>query len=130
MKPETGLDAEPTPLEELGRELGTAIAESPEYRAFEEARTAVENDPDCQEQIAEFEQLRQEFLAARQLGTATEADIDEVSRVQARLHDLPVMRTYLEAQEALTDRLAAVNEAISDPLAVDFGGEAGGCCHD
>jgi cell fate (sporulation/competence/biofilm development) regulator YlbF (YheA/YmcA/DUF963 family) len=40
------------------------------------------------------------------------------------------MAEYLEAQSELQDRLESVNEAISDPLAVDFGGEAGGCCQD
>jgi cell fate (sporulation/competence/biofilm development) regulator YlbF (YheA/YmcA/DUF963 family) len=40
------------------------------------------------------------------------------------------MAEYLEAQAALQDRLETVNEAISEPLAVDFGGEAGGCCQD
>jgi cell fate (sporulation/competence/biofilm development) regulator YlbF (YheA/YmcA/DUF963 family) len=43
---------------------------------------------------------------------------------------MPKMATYLDAQEALQDRLESVNEAISEPLAVDFGGEAGGCCQD
>jgi cell fate (sporulation/competence/biofilm development) regulator YlbF (YheA/YmcA/DUF963 family) len=40
------------------------------------------------------------------------------------------MAEYLEAQAALQERLETVNEAISEPLAVDFGGEAGGCCQD
>jgi cell fate (sporulation/competence/biofilm development) regulator YlbF (YheA/YmcA/DUF963 family) len=40
------------------------------------------------------------------------------------------MREFLDAQDALSETLEAVNEAISEPLAVDFGGEAGGCCQD
>jgi len=43
---------------------------------------------------------------------------------------MPVMEEYLNAQEALQSQLESVNRAISEPLAVDFGGEAGGCCHD
>jgi cell fate (sporulation/competence/biofilm development) regulator YlbF (YheA/YmcA/DUF963 family) len=43
---------------------------------------------------------------------------------------MPVMADYLDAQDELQERLKRVNEAISGPLAVDFGGEAGGCCHD
>ncbi len=117
-------------LEAMGRELGEAIAESPEYQAFEEAQRAVENDDEAQEKISEFEQLRQDFVVARQTGSATEEDVEKVQRAQQELHSLPVMKEYLEAQEAMQERLEELNEAISEPLSVDFGGEAGGCCHD
>ncbi len=117
-------------LEELGRELGERIAELPEYRAFEEAKAAVESDDELQEQIAKFERLREEYALARQRGEAGREDVAELQQVQQDLHDQPLMAEYLEAKDALTERLEAVNRAISEPLAVDFGGEAGGCCRD
>jgi cell fate (sporulation/competence/biofilm development) regulator YlbF (YheA/YmcA/DUF963 family) len=117
-------------LESLGRELGEAIARTPEYREFEAAREAVEADDEAQAQIEEFEQIRQEFMAARNTGSASESDVQRVKEAQAELHSLPVMADFLTAREALVDRLEDVNEAISEPLGVDFGGEAGGCCHD
>lgn len=123
-------NVEPTQIEDLGTQLGEAIARTPEYEAFEEAKEAVENSEEAQEQIQEFEQIRQEFMLARQTGDATQEDVQTMRSAQNELHQLPIMAEYLEAQEELTARLEAVNEAISDPLAVDFGGEAGGCCQD
>ncbi|GAB6862715.1 YlbF family regulator [Haloplanus litoreus] len=117
-------------LEELGTELGEAIAETPAYERFEEAKEAVQNDPDAQEGIAEVERLRDEFMAARDSGQATQEHVEKLQRAQNDLHSMPVMAEYLNAQEALQSQLEAVNRAISAPLAVDFGGEAGGCCHD
>lgn len=117
-------------LEELGSELGDAIADCPEYRAFEEAKEAVESDEEVQEAISEFEQLRQEFAVAQQTGQATQESVRKVQEAQAELHSMPVMAEFVEAQDDLRDQLEAVNEAISAPLAVDFGGEAGGCCQD
>jgi len=124
------MSTQTTPLEELGHELGEAIADTPEYRAFEEAKAAVEADDEAQERISAFEQLREEFMFARQAGQATQEDLEEVQRKQEELHSLPVMETFLDAQEDLQARLEDVNRAISEPLAVDFGGEAGGCCQD
>ena len=124
------VDGESADLEAMGRELGEAVAETPEYRAFEAAREAVENDDEAQQKIAEFERLRQEFMVARQTGDATDEDVQRVKQTQRELHALPVMKEYLEAQEAMQERLESLNEAISDPLSVDFGGEAGGCCQD
>ena len=117
-------------LADLGRELGEAIAESPAHERFEEAQAAVQNDDDAQERIAEVERLRDEFVAAREVGEATQDQIQELQRAQNELHSMPVMEEFLDAQDALQRQLEEINRAVSDPLAVDFGGEAGGCCHD
>lgn len=124
------MSVETTSLESLGRELGDAIAESPEYERFEEARQAVEDDDEAQAQIEEFEQLRQEFMMARQTGQASQEDVKEVQHAQEKLHRLPVMSEFLDAKSELQGRLEEINRAVSEPLAVDFGGEAGGCCQD
>ena len=117
-------------IEDLGRELGERIARTPEYERFEEAREAVQRDEEVQAKIDEFEQLRSEFMQARETGQATNSGLRKVQAKQDELHSMPVMREFLDAQDELTDTLEAVNEAISEPLAVDFGGEAGGCCQD
>ncbi|WP_327052218.1 YlbF family regulator [Halomicrococcus gelatinilyticus] len=115
-------------VERLATELGEAIVETPTYQRFEEAKEAVENDEEAQERIKEFEQIRQEFMLARQTGEATQESVQKVQEAQQELHALPVMDEYLDAQDELQSRLETLNEAISEPLAVDFGGEAGGCC--
>ncbi|MFC5366029.1 YlbF family regulator [Salinirubrum litoreum] len=124
------MSVETTSVEQMGRELGRAITDLPEYEAFEEAKARVEEDDEVQEAISEFEQLRQEFMVARQTGRADQEQLERVQEAQADLHEMPIMAEYLDAQDELQDRLEAVNEAISAPLAVDFGGEAGGCCQD
>ncbi|WP_299335886.1 YlbF family regulator [Haloplanus sp.] len=117
-------------LEDLGRELGEAIADSPAHERFEEAQAAVQDDTDAQEKIAEVERLRDEFVAAREMGEATQEQIRTLQRAQNELHEMPVMEEFLNAQDALQRQLEEINRSISDPLAVDFGGEAGGCCQD
>ncbi|MFO7833388.1 MAG: YlbF family regulator [Halohasta sp.] len=124
------MSVETAPLEDLGRQLGEKIAESPEHEAFVEANKAVETDAEAQAKIKEFEQLRHEFMVDREAGRADRESMREVKRAQRELHALPVMEEYLDAQAALQERLEAVNMAISEELAVDFGGEAGGCCQD
>ena len=117
-------------VESMGRELGEAIADLPEYEAFEEARSAVQADDDVQEEIQAFQEQRQAFAEARQAGEADQADLMALQTAQQELHAMPAMESFLEAQSELGTRLEAVNRAISEPLAVDFGGEAGGCCQD
>jgi cell fate (sporulation/competence/biofilm development) regulator YlbF (YheA/YmcA/DUF963 family) len=116
--------------DELAAELGDAIRELPEYEAFEEAKHAVETSEEVQERIDEFESLRQEFMLARQTGEATQEDVQTLQDAQNHLHEHPVMEEYLTAQEDLQDRFEALNDTISENLAVDFVGESGACCQD
>jgi cell fate (sporulation/competence/biofilm development) regulator YlbF (YheA/YmcA/DUF963 family) len=119
-----------TKADELARQLGEAIQETPEYQAYEETKAAVESNEEVQDRINEFEEIRQEFMLARQTGDATQEDVDRVEEAQAHLHEHPVMADYLDAQDALEAKFEALNDAISEPLAVDFVGESGACCQD
>ena len=115
---------------ELSRELGEAIAELPAYQTFRDAKAAVEDSEEAQELIQDFEQFREEFMLARQTGEATQEDLRTLQEKQEKLHDVPVMAEFLQAQNELELRLQEVNEEISAPLAIDFGEKAGGCCED
>jgi cell fate (sporulation/competence/biofilm development) regulator YlbF (YheA/YmcA/DUF963 family) len=126
---DTAADTEES-VDALARSLGDAITELPEYERFLDAKADVEADGEAQTQIEEFEQIREEFMMARQTGQATQEDLRELQAAQEELHDLPVMSDFLEAQNELELRLQELNELVSDPLAVDFGEKAGGCCQD
>jgi len=115
-------------VEDVARRLGEAITELPEYEAFVEAQDTVQADDELQEQIETFERKREEFMMARQAGEADQADLRELQAAQNELHSQPLMAEFLQAQNELEARLEAVNDAVSEPLALDFGQTAGGCC--
>jgi cell fate (sporulation/competence/biofilm development) regulator YlbF (YheA/YmcA/DUF963 family) len=114
----------------LAETLGAALAATPEHEAFVAAEAAVQESEAAQRRIAEFERKRSNFVADRERGEATRADLEELERLQSELHEMDVVAEYLAAKAELEARLDAVNDAVSAPLAVDFGGEAGGCCMD
>lgn len=114
----------------LAHELGGAISDLPEYKQFLETQQAVKESKEAQEMITEFEQVREEFMLARQSGNATQEQLQNLQAKQAELNDIPVMAEHLEAQNRLEARLAELNDAISQSLAIDFGQKAGGCCED
>jgi cell fate (sporulation/competence/biofilm development) regulator YlbF (YheA/YmcA/DUF963 family) len=115
---------------ELASDLGAAIEELDSYRAFAEAKAAVESSEEAQAKIREFERLREEFQMARQTGDASQDDLHDLQQAQEELHEVPAMREYLDAQSRLESDLEDLNRMISAPLAVDFGEKAGGCCQD
>lgn len=129
-EPETAVADDTADATDLARQLGDTITELPEYNRFEATQKQVQEDDAVQSKIEEFEQIRQEFMLARQTGEATQADLQKVQEAQKELDEQPVMAEFLEAKQALQDKLDELNQIISEPLAVDFGGEAGGCCQD
>ncbi|MCG1002826.1 MULTISPECIES: YlbF family regulator [Halobacterium] len=119
-----------TNADDIARQLGEAIEESPEYQRYEETKAAVEDSEEVQNLIDDFEDLRQEFMLARQTGDATQEDAKKVEDAQNRLHDHPVMADHLDAQDELEAKFEFLNDLISEPLDVDFVGESGACCQD
>jgi cell fate (sporulation/competence/biofilm development) regulator YlbF (YheA/YmcA/DUF963 family) len=117
-------------IEDLGREFGEAIADLPEYRAFLEAKEVVEADEEAQKQIAEFERARRRYMDARERGQASRDDLREMQQKQEELHEIPVMKEFLQAENDLELRLQALNEHVNEPLEIDFGDKASGCCND
>ena len=130
MSVETPADPETDDVDELASELGEAVADLPIYESFLEAKAAVEADEELQEEIRAFERLREEFMMARQAGDATNEDLRELQRNQQELHEQPKMKEYLQAQSELELKLQELDEIISEPLEVEFGQTAGGCCED
>ena len=130
MSVETPAEPETDDVDELASELGEAIADLPIYEAFLEAKAAVEADEELQEEIRAFERLREEFVMARQAGDATNEDLRELQRNQQELHEQPKMKEYLQAQSELELKLQELDEIVSEPLEVEFGQTAGGCCED
>ena len=126
---ETASESEQS-IEELAQSLGEAIADLPEYQSFIEAREAVEQDEDAQEQIAEFERARRQYMDARERGAATRDDLREMQKKQEELHEIPVMKEFLQVENDLELRLKALNEHVNEPLDIDFGDKASGCCND
>lgn len=115
---------------DLAEQLGDAITELPAYEEFIEAKEAIEEDAELQREMEAFESLREEFLMAREAGTATNDDLRELQAAQEELHDKPKMSAYLEAKSDVELRLQEIDHVISEPLDVEFGETAGGCCQD
>ncbi|MDG5777311.1 YlbF family regulator [Haloarculaceae archaeon H-GB2-1] len=123
-------DAAEATVDDLATELGEAITELPAYETFRETKDAVEADEEAQEKITEFEQIRDEFMVARQTGQASQEDLKELQAAQEELHSLPVMEEYLQAKNEVELKLQELNELVSEPLAMDFSDAASGCCQD
>ena len=101
---------------ELTRQLGAAIQESEEYKAFKVAQEASENDAEVADKMAKIEEIRAAYQTA-----AMEAEPDEkfLARLDKDFQDVyaslmvsDTMAAYEEAREALDGKMNYIMQIL------------------
>jgi cell fate (sporulation/competence/biofilm development) regulator YlbF (YheA/YmcA/DUF963 family) len=118
---------------ETAKALGTALAESAEFRRVQFADAAMQLDEDARRTLDEYEAER------REIGAATrDAQIDREGLNACRLRlsacveqamANETVKEYLEAHQAFNNLMGQVNGLLSFALkgGEDCGGSCGGC---
>lgn len=102
---------------ESARALGELLSQTPEYRAFLAALKAVNNDLTVQKLSAE---IRAHQTALQWRSDINSQHADEIVRIQLKMEDLPVMKTYRQAEKEASALFCAVDEIISQEAGVAF----------
>lgn len=117
--------------EDKARALARAIGESPPFRAFEAAQEALLGNRELRARLDAYQSRLQDLQISRAWGGADPLAEEALEAEWARLSARPEVRSYLQAQEALTAMLRRVAALISQETGLDFGtacSPAGGCC--
>ena len=113
--------------------LARAIQRTPEWKAFQNARGAVERDAELQDLFTRYRRLAQSWRLAQQQGRglAGKAAMD-LPQLQSRIEANATYQLQQQAGSALVALLQKLNQAISAELGLDFAATAaprrGGCC--
>lgn len=114
---------------QAAREFAAVLAETAEYRAFDEAQLQLRQDMAAQEAIRAFQGKQQALGWRLQLGMLEDADREELQRLQQTMLNQPSIRAYVEAQERLSLLCQEAAGLISEIIGLDFAASCGpGCC--
>lgn len=102
---------------EKARELGQAIAESPEYRAFASEEEAFLKAQDAVDLMKDYEKetLKLQNLQALGLPIPPSA-VADLQAIQAKIQEHPAIQKLVEAQKGYEDLLRRVNEEINGSI--------------
>lgn len=120
-------------LEQQVREAATtfahALADTPQFRAFEEGYHAYKHDRAAQEAASRFEDKQRSLQMMQQLGVVEPSERDELNRLREAMMSEPKIRAYVEAQDELMLLCQAVVKEMSETIGLDFAGAcAPSCC--
>lgn len=111
------------------RAFAEALADTPEFHAFEDAAVAFKHDRPAQEAMRLFQEKQRSLRMMQQLGMLEQAQLDELDHLRDAMVNQPTVRAYVDAQNDLILLCQAVAKELSAAIELDFAGAcASGCC--
>lgn len=102
---------------DLANELERGIRSLPEYKKAEESRAAIEADTAAKELFKEFTDFQQGLYAKLQSGQMPTADEQaKMQELGAKIEANPVLKAYLDAQQALSVYVSDIEKIVFGPL--------------
>ena len=102
---------------DLANELERGIRALPEYKKAEESRAAIEADPVAKDLFKEFTDFQQGLYAKIQSGQMpTDDEQTKMQELGAKIEGNPVLKDYLDAQQALSVYVADIEKIVFGPL--------------
>lgn len=114
---------------QAARDFAAVLAGTPEYQAFDQAQFRLRRDAAAQAAIRALQEKQQALGWQLQFGLISDAEREELRRLQQAMLDQPVVRSYIEAQERLSLLCQETAGLISEVIGMSFAASCGpGCC--
>jgi cell fate (sporulation/competence/biofilm development) regulator YlbF (YheA/YmcA/DUF963 family) len=110
------------------RGFATALVETPQFQAFEQASVALNGDEVAQRAM-EAHQARQESLRMLlMLNAVSDADRAELENLRLAVLAQPAVSAYLDAEQTLIGLLQSVADVVSERIGLPFAVSRSKCC--
>ncbi len=116
-------------VRQAARDFATALTETPQFKAYEEAAERLNHDVAAQRVIDEFQAKRQALQAQLMLNAVSEADQAELQRLQDAFSNTPAVMAYAQAQADLMMICQAAADWLSEAIGLNYTAACrSGCC--
>ena len=121
--------APPEVVRQSARDFAAALAETPQFKAYDEAAERLNHDVEAQRVIDEFQAKRQALQAQLMLNAVSEADKAELQRLQDAFSNTPAVMAYAQAQADLMAICQAAADWLSEAIGLNYAAAcSSGCC--
>jgi len=121
--------APPEVVIQSARDFAAVLAETPQFRAYEEAVERLNHDTVAQRAIDAFQAKQQSLQAMLMLNAVSEVDKAELQRLQRAFSSAPTVVAYAQAQADLMAICRASADRLSEAIGLNYAAACGsGCC--
>jgi cell fate (sporulation/competence/biofilm development) regulator YlbF (YheA/YmcA/DUF963 family) len=119
----------PSVVLQAARDFAGALAETPQFQAFEEAAERLRRDEAAQRTMGAYQAKQQSLRMMLMLNAVSAEEGAELERLQQAFLAAPAVAAYLQAQEDLTAISQAAADLLSRHIGLSFAAACGpGCC--
>ena len=121
--------ASPSVVKQAARDFAAALAETPQFRTFEQAAYAFRQDQTAQQVMQAYQQKQQSLRALVMLNALSAEQRDELERLQSAFINQPVVQEFFTAQAELATLCQALGDALSESIGLNYAAACGvSCC--
>ncbi len=116
-------------VKQAARDFAATLAETSQFKAYEEAADRLNRDTEAQRAIEAFETKQQSLQAMLMLNAVSEADQAELQRLKRAFSGLPAVVAYFQVQADLMMLCQATGDHLSQAIGLNYAAACGpGCC--
>jgi len=121
--------APPAVVSQAARGFAEALAETPEFMAFEQAASAMNDDAMAEQARIAFQTKQQSLQALLRLNAVSAQDQAELERLRQAFLSLPTVAAYARAEADLVAVCQETGDLLSHHIGIDIAAVcASGCC--
>lgn len=121
--------ASPSVVKQAARDFAAALAETPQFKAFEQTAYSFRQDQAAQQAMQAYQQKQQSLRALLMLNALGSEQRDELERLQSAFINQPVVQKYFTAQAELATLCQALGDAFSESIGLNYAASCGvSCC--
>ena len=121
--------ASPEVVRQAARDFAAALAETPQFKAYEAAIDCLNHDRAAQQAIDAFQAKQESLQAMLLLNAVSDADRVELQRLQNVFSSTPAVMAYAQAQADLMTLCQTAADLLSQAIGLNYAAACGsGCC--
>jgi len=121
--------APPAVVSQAAHDFAAALAETAEFKAFEQAASVVNEDAAAERARMAFQAKQQSLQALLRLNAVSAQEQAELERLRQAFLSLPTVAAYAQAEADLVAVCQAAGDLLSRHIGIDFATAcASGCC--
>ena len=121
--------APPSVVRQAARDFATALAETPQFKAYEQAEQQLRGNQAAQRVIGAYQSKQQSLRMSLMLNAASAEERAELERLRQAFLAESTVAAYLQAQADLMALCGAAADLLSQHIGLSFAAACGsGCC--
>lgn len=121
--------APPSIVLKAARDFAAALAETPQFKSFEQAAERFRNDQTAQQAMSIYREKQKDLRALIMLNALSAEQQTELESVKNAFLDQPIVQEYFKAQTELATLCQTLGDMLSVSVGLDYASACGvSCC--